>query len=173
MIRNKRIWIALAVFLLLAAFALTGIAILRPAQSSGSYERDIIDRVCFSVENTDFVLPGGTGGTEESELVFTFSAKKTEADFYAVIHSIELSGLDYRSMTFQAAEANRPYIPEDLTLPAENGKPTELRWTVTVNFTADSAAAKDFELLIDYSAGMTPATADEHILSIPMHLTFD
>ena len=173
MTRNKKIGIAALVLLLLAAFALTGIAIIRPAQSSGSYERDIIDRVRFSVENTDFVLTQEPGGTGETELVFTLSAQKTEADFYAVIHSVNLIGLNYRSMTFQAMDADQPYIPEELTLPADNGKPAELKWTVTVNFTADPAAAKDFELQIDYSSGITPATADEHILSVPMHVEFN
>lgn len=172
MSNNKKIWILPAVLILLTAFALTGIAILRPARNSGTYNRDITDRVRFTVENTDFVFPKETSESGEAELIFTLHAKKTEADFYAVIHSIELTGLKYNSMTFQTVDSEINYIPENLALPAVRGEAVEVTWIVTVNFTP-KAEPQDFELQIDYTAGITPTTADEHILSIPMHLDYD
>ena len=167
---RKTIGIALAALVLLAALTITGIALRRNSGGEGRFERDIIDRVRFTASPTSLTMTDAVPG-EETELTFTLTAQKTEADFYAMIHSIRIEGLEYASVRFQSDNAGDAYVPENLLLPAENTGPTEVTWTVMILYTPDSAGSTEFAVEIDYSAGLTQETADEHILSIPMQVT--
>ncbi len=126
----------ISIFLLLigSVAAVTVIAASRSSESTGPYERNVIDRVRFQVENTDFSLLKSKDGPEEFEVAFTLTAEKTESDFYAILHSIDLDGLEYDSLIFQS-NSNENNVPADLPLPAENGKTVPLQWTVKLLFT--------------------------------------
>lgn len=166
--------IALISLFLLLIGSITAVAVIaanRPSESKGQYERDVIDRVRFQVENTDFTLVKSNNGPEEFEISFTLTAEKTEPDFYAVLHSVDLEGLEYDSLIFQSA-SDESNAPNDLPLPAENGKTVPLQWTVRSLFTSENNASVDFSLVIKYTSGITESTADTHIIKIPMHITF-
>ena len=168
--RKALILIMAAVLLIAAVF--TAIAVTRPSAGEGQYHRDIIDRVVFSVDPTHFSFVKTEQGDGTCELEFTLTAKKTEADFYAVLHTAELEGLDYESMIFQTA-AGDAYAPQDLMLPAENGKAVPVTWTVRVRLASAAALNTDFSLVLRYTSGMTQETAEEHVLRIPMQIVFD
>ena len=161
-----------AALILIAAAVTTVIAVTHPAGSSGRYDRDIIDRVRFTVQDTDFTLAKTTDGPETFELSFRLTAQKTEADFYAVLHSVEIEGLTYDSMIFQTASGD-VYLPEEMPLPAEGGRPVPVEWTVRLVFTAQTADSADFDLVLSYTSGVTQETADGHVLKVPMHITFE
>ncbi len=168
--RKRTMLTAAAAVVLIIAFAAAAVALRGPAKQEGTYHRDVLERVCFTVENTDFTVEKETDGAEDCTLRFTLRAQKTEADFYAVIHSVRVEGLDYARLTVQGANAQTVNPPEELALPAENGTPTELAWDADVLFTAAEAGDTDFELVIRFTSGITPQTADEHILRVPMRL---
>ena len=170
----KRKTVLIFIFLIIAGVitAVTVIAANRPQESAGQFERDVIDRVRFQVENTDFTLIKSGDEPEEYEITFSLTAEKTEPDFYAILHSVDLEGLEYDSLIFQS-DSNENNVPIDLPLPAENGKTVPLQWTVKLLFTSEKKAPVDFSLVIRYSSGITENTADTHILKIPMHITFE
>lgn len=170
----KRKIALISIFLLLIGgiTAVTVLAANRPSRSAGQFERDVLDRIRFQVENTDFTLKKTGTGPEEFEIAFTLTAEKTEPDFYAVIHCIDLEGLEYDSLIFQS-NSNENNVPSELPLPAENGKTVPLQWTVRAFFTTENKAPIDFSLVINYTSGITESVADTHILKIPMHITFE
>ena len=161
----------LAAAVLVAALTAGAVALRRSSGGTGAYKHDIIDRVRFTASPTDLSVTGAAPG-EEIELMFTLTAQKTEADFYAMIHKITPEGIAFTSIRYQSEDGTEAYAPRNLLLPAENGKPTEVRWTVSILFTPDTLADFDFSLEIDYTAGLTEATADEHLLRVPLHVTF-
>ena len=163
--------IAAALAVLIGVFAVIAGANRRPAETGGKYERDITDRVTFIVEPTIFAFDSTENGEEAYELRFTLRAKKNEADFYAVLHSAVLEGLDYTSVTFQTAEGDKNYVPNELPLLAENGVAEEIVWQVTVLLGTKAPENKEFSLVLHYTSGLTPETADEHYLEIPLKIT--
>ena len=167
---KNRILIIAAAILLLVTSVITVIAGRNPDKSKGGYTRDIIDRVSFTVDNTRFIFTRSENAKEEYTLAFTLTAAKTEADFYAMIHSVEMEGLSYNSMIFQTA-AGDSYVPQDMILPSEKGKAAPVTWNVILTFSAPAKNTVDFSLKIDYTSGFTPDTAEEHILNIPMQIT--
>ena len=169
---KRKALIIAAAAVLLAAAVFTVFAVSRPAKSEGGYERDIIDRVRFSVDNTQFSLLKPETENTLCELEFTLRAEKTEADFYAVLHSAEFEGLDYETVVFQTAAGDN-YVPQEMPLPAENGKTVPVEWTVRVRFPAGEADGIGFSLVLNYTSGITQETAEEHILKIPMQITFE
>ena len=169
-IKKKTLILLLAV--LLGAFACVALAVRLPARTDGRYERDIIDRVRFTVEPTTFEL------TEEKEaefydLQFVLCAQKTEADFYAVLHSVTLQGIAYQSIVFQNLNEGHSEPPAETPLPAEDVAPVEMRWQATVRIAAAQLENAEISLLLRYTAGMTEQTADEHILTVPLQLTVE
>ncbi len=163
--------IAAALAVLAGVFAVVAAANRRPAVTGGKYERNVTDRVTFIVEPTSFTFDGTGTGEEAHELRFTLRAKKNEADFYAVLHSAVLEGLDYTSVTFQTAGGDKNYVPNELPLPAENGIAEEIVWQVTVLLGTSAPEEKEFSLILHYTSGLTPETADEHYLEIPLKIT--
>ena len=169
--RSKRILLVAAAVVLLAAFTAIAIAVQRPAESNGGFQQNVTDRVRFAVDRTDFKFEQSADASDGYEFTFTLSAEKTEADFYAVIHSVTISGAAYESIRFQTVSDSENLPPEELMLPAENGKTKEVRWEVTVRLPVNAAEENDFQLIINYTSGITPETADEHFLEIPLHIT--
>ena len=167
---KNRFLIIAAALLLLVSSVITVIAVRNPDKSKGGYTRDIIDRVSFTVDHTKFMFTRSENAKEEYTLAFTLTAAKTEADFYAMIHSVEIEGLRYNNMIFQTA-VGESYVPQDMILPAEKGKAMPVTWNVILSFSAPAKNTVDFSLKLDYTSGITPDTAEEHILNIPMQIT--
>lgn len=168
--KKNIIMTAVALMIILAVSAAMGIAVNRQKESKGKYYRDIVDRVSFSLENTEFELVKSE--TEDCEITFSFSAKKTEADFYAVINSLDVEGISYKSLVFENTSGAQNYVPEDVLLPAENGEAKEISWNIKMTVSNDIVENTDFYFVVDYTSGMTPDTSDEHILRIPMKIVF-
>ena len=169
--RNKLILLCAAILTLAAVLVTVGIAVGRPTQSEGGYYRDVIDRLDIGVEHTEFRLAADPDG--EYEVSFRLSLKKAEADFYALLHSVQIEGVQVKTLTFCNVTGNAEFMPRDLLLPAENGVAKEIAWDVTLTFTAAEAGELPFSLTLDYTSGMTRDTADEHILEIPMKAVID
>ena len=172
MSKTNKIVIAIAAVLLIAAFCAVAAAVHKPAETGGSFVQEITDRVRFSVSPTAFTF-APPEADEPLEFQFTLTAQKNEADFYAVIHSVTLTGANYESIRFQTESGGENAVSQELVLPAENGKAQEVRWVVTVRLPADAAGENAFELAIDYTAGITQETADEHIITVPLNVTIE
>ncbi len=172
MSKTNKIVIAVAAIVLITVFCAVAAAVHKPAENGGSFVQEITDRMRFTVSPTAFTF----APPEEDaplEFRFTLTAEKNEADFYAVIHSVTLTGADYESVRFQTESGTDNAVPQELVLPAENGKAQEIRWVVTVRLPADAAGENAFELAIDYTSGITQETADEHILTVPLNVTIE
>ena len=145
-----------------------------PKNQSGSFTRRIIDRIDFSVENTEFVLKQSESGPEDHTISFYFSAQKTQADFYGRIDSVKINGLTYDNIVFVPQNDNCDGLTlTDMLLPVKDGEPAEVRWRADVTFTAADAKPLAPVIEITYTSGMTQQTADTHILEIPLSITFE
>ncbi len=144
-----------------------------PQSQSGSFSRRIIDRIDFSVENTEFVLKKSESGPEDYTISFYFSAKKTQADFYGRIDSVKINGLTYDNIVFVPQNDNCDGLTlTDMLLPVKDGEPAEARWRADMTFTVADAKPLAPVIEITYTSGMTQQTADTHILEIPLTITF-
>ena len=162
---------ALAVAVPLAVWAVkTGQA---PQAQSGSFSRQIIDRIDFAVENTEFVLKKTADGPEDYTISFFFSAQKTQADFYGSIDSVRITGLAYDNIVFIPQNENCDGLTlTDMILPVKDGEPAEVKWKAELTFTAQTAAPLSPVMEITYTSGLSQQTSDTHILEIPLAITF-
>ena len=145
-----------------------------PQSQSGSFTRKIIDRIDFSVENTEFVLEKAGNGPEDYTISFYFSAQKTQADFYGRIDSVKVNGLTYDNIVFVPQNDNCDGLTlTDMLLPVKDGEPAEVRWRADVTFTASDTRTLSPVLEITYTGGMSEETADTHILEIPLSIKFE
>lgn len=139
---------------------------------SGEFNTQIVDRINFSLKNTDYVLKKTKDGTETFQINFTFTAKKEEADFYAIINSFKISGIEYDNIIFEAAEENKDNAyPDSLVLSAENGTPVQYTWNATLTFTVNDKGTFSPCVEIDYTSGLTKQSASSHYLEIPLTIT--
>ncbi|MCH5198465.1 MAG: hypothetical protein J1E34_06130 [Oscillospiraceae bacterium] len=168
--RKKIIITAAALAIIIAVSAAIGMAANRQKTSRGKYFRDIVDRVSFTLENTEFELVKDE--TDDYEITFSFTAKKTEADFYALINSLDIEGINYKNLVFENTSASQNYSPENILLPAENGEAKRISWDIKMTFSNAISENTEFFFVVDYTSGITPDTADEHILRIPMKIIF-
>ena len=144
-----------------------------PLSQTGSFQRQIVDRIDFSVENTEFTLQKEAAGQEDYTVSFYLSAKKTQADFYGRIDSVRITGLNYDNIVFVPQnEYCDGMTLNDLLLPVIDGEPVEARWRGDLTFTAQSAAPLSPVIEITYTGGMTRESADTHILEIPLTIRF-
>ena len=147
----------------------------RAAKSqSGSFNRQIIDRIDFAVENTEFVMEKPAAEGTDYTVTFYFSAKKTQADFYGRIDSVRVTGLTYDNIVFLPQnEYCDGKTLTDLLLPVAEGEPQEAKWRGDMTFTAASATPLTPVIEITYTSGLSPQTADTHILEIPLTIRFE
>ena len=144
-----------------------------PETHSGHFSRQIIDRIDFSVENTEFQLKKTATLPEDFTLSFYLSAKKTQADFYGRIDSVRITGIDYDNVVFLPQNENCDGMTlNELLLPVKDGEPAEVKWRADLTFTAQTASPLSPVLEITYTSGMTYQSADTHILEIPLSVTF-
>ena len=145
-----------------------------PKSQSGSFSRQIIDRIDFCVENTEFVLKKTDSAPEDYTISFYISAKKTQADFYGRIDSVRVTGLIYDNIVYVPQNDNCDGLTLTNTiLPVKDGEPAEVKWKAELTFTAQSAAPLSPVIEITYTGGLTQQTADTHILEIPLSITLE
>lgn len=145
-----------------------------PKAQSGSFSRQIVDRIDFCVENTEFVLNKPKKGGENYTLTFYISAKKTQADFFGRIDSVRVTGIDYDNIVFLPQNENCDGLTlNDMLLPVKDGEPAEVRWKAELTFTAQSDTPPEPVVEIAYTGGMTQQTADSHLLEVPLRITFE
>ena len=144
-----------------------------PRSQSGSFSRQIVDRIDFSVENTAFQLNKSETGPEDYTISFYIAAQKTQADFYARIDSVRINGLTYDNIVFVPQNDNCDGLTlNDLLLPVINGEPAEVKWRADLTFTAADATPLSPVVEIIYTSGLSLQTADTHLLEIPLSITF-
>ena len=158
---------------LLAAALVVGVAAIAVGaarRSSGSVRRETIDRVDFTVENIEQTFSLADGGAFSADILFT--AKKTEADFYAMINDIAVTGAGIeKTDILPAADGGAVRSAIGAVLPAENGEPLEVKWIVHVTFAPDGAGEYPATLSVDYTSGVKLAAADRHIYTVPLRFT--
>lgn len=176
--KNKSIIVLLCAVLVLAlsltAFGLSGLNGKNADKAQQPYKSLIENRMNFTVDKTDFSF----SKTSEDDifcLSFTVTAAKTEADFYAMLNGITLTGGVFESVIYEPGENNGEYNnPHSLIMPiGDNGKPLTLSWKVTATFRYSSTLSKSFapELQINYTSGLKIGYADSHILTVPINIT--
>ncbi|MBQ6067022.1 MAG: hypothetical protein IJK89_09370 [Clostridia bacterium] len=145
-----------------------------PKATSGSFRRQIVDRIDFAVENTEFTLKKPKSGPQDYTVSFYISAEKTQADFYGRIDSVRVTGIDYDNIVFRPQNENCDGLTlNDLLLPVKDGEPAEVEWKAELTFTAADTKSLSPVIEIIYTSGMTQQTADTHILEIPLSITFE
>jgi len=145
---------------------------IKPTSQTGGYEQKLLDRVNLSVENTDFVLTKTADGEETFYITFTFSAGKTEADFYAEINSFSISGIEFENIIFTADEANKTSVnPDGLILGVKNGKPIQYKWTAQMTFNIEEKGTYTPLLEIDYTSGTSKENSEDRYFSVPLTIT--
>ena len=173
--KKKKLGAVFGALFLLISVPLTVFAVksaLKPFQSAGGYYHTVTDRVDFSVDYTQFTIKKTEGGAERCRIDFTLTAKKTEADFYAVLDHLDLTELDFVSASFLCTTAGmESAVPEALPLPVKNGESAPLSWNVSVTADFSAKGVYTAKLLIEYTAGLTKEPADSRLLEIPLTVT--
>ncbi len=160
----------LTVSLPLSVFALN--KAIKPDSQKGEYEQKLLDRVNLSVENTDFVVTKSADGEETFFISFTFSAQKTEADFYAEINSFSINDIEFESIIFTADEQNGKSVnPDGLVLGAKNGKPIQYKWTAEMTFKVTEKGVYNPILEIDYTSGTNKENSEDRYFAVPLTIT--
>lgn len=171
--KKKSAALAAAVFLLLS-LPLTVLAIrgaVKPAETRGAWSRTVVDRADFAVDKTEFLFVRPREETAVCEISFTLTARKCEADFYAVIEELRLTGLDFIQTEFHCATPGaETEDPTAFVLPVKDGQPQTLQWNVTAAAPLPDAVETPFALEITYISGLTPDSAAERVVRIPLKL---
>ena len=145
-----------------------------PKAQSGQFVRKIIDRIDISVDNTDFILAKPAADGSDYTVSFIFSAKKTQADFYGRIDSVQIKGIAYDNIVFVPQnEYCDGMTLNDLLLPVADGEPAEVVWRGDMTFHAADDATLSPVIEVTYTSGMSRQTADTHILEIPLSIRYE
>ncbi len=145
-----------------------------PKAQSGRFVRKIIDRIDVTVDNTDFVLAKPSPDGSDYTVSFVFSAKKTQADFYGRIDSVQVKGLAYDNIVFVPQNDYCDGLTlHDLLLPVTDGEPAEAVWRGDMTFHTTDPTPLTPVIEITYTSGMSRQTADTHILEIPLTIRYE
>jgi len=163
---NKKI-IVLIVAVLIVAVPLTVVGLVtnayKPAKAEGGFFSDIVDRVKIEVDKTDFIY--AEVPYTESEFSFNLTLSKTEAEFYCYCEQVEIEGMDYNSVVFEAVGDTPSASPEGLILEGSDDGPLSYTWRVTVT-TDDLPDEATLRLIL--TSGMSALTAETRITDIPL-----
>ncbi len=140
-----------------------------PVNTGGGFVRKTIDRLNLTVDKTTFTF--NKIDSNVYNVSFTFTAEKTEADFYGVLDSFSVNGINSEYVLFTATDGTTQYVLNNTTLPASNGKPQLLSWTVEIPCKITSAGTVNGSIQIVYTSGVTSETADSRLLEIPLTVT--
>ncbi len=175
--KAKKITALLSVIILLAGISFTVGAIVggkKPSVQSGEFENRIADRIEITVENTDFVLKKTESGAETFTLTCFLTAKKTQADFHAMIDSLEFTDIAYDNIVFTALnETSENKTLDSLILTATEGSPDTYRWQVDITLSVIGKGVYNSALKIAYTSGITEKTAQSKVMEIPIKITVE
>lgn len=164
--KKNRVRIFLAVFVAVVCVSLCTAAALKtvfPSSADGSFGNRIVNRVAVSLSPTKCVY----SSKEAGEFVFdtVLKAKKNEPDFYAVLHSLSVSGLEYDRIVITPLrdEGTTESFPDVLM------SGDEYSWNVKIYFSAD-AEIDDPAVNIVYTAGVKYESAVKRIMKIPLEI---
>lgn len=145
-----------------------------PKAQSGSFSRNIIDRIDFSIENNEFRLKKDGASPEDYTISFYLSAKKTQADFYGRIDNVTIEGMSYDNIVFIPQNENCNGLTlTDMLLPVVGGEPAEVKWRADLTFSSANTKPLSPVIKITYTSGISLETSDTHILEIPLSVTFE
>lgn len=169
--KRKRFLIISLAFLLALLIPLGAWAVKSglPAKSSGGgYYSKTVNRMDFSVTNTDFVLEKTKEGAESFLLETQIDIRKCEADFYAKIKSIEITGQKInRAVFYSTEEKGENYFPEDIIIRDDKTH----TWNCEISFEGIYPVETQAQLIIEYESGISLDTADAHRLTVPISIT--
>ena len=169
---EKRLRALLGALFMLLSVPLTVFAIrtaAEPSEQKGGFYHTLVDRVEISVDSTEFTLKKSVPDAETFAVPFTLTLQKCEADFYATLDELEITGLDYAQAEFLCATPELETArPAGLALPVKNGESVPLTWNVTVNIDLAEKGEYAAAIRIEYTAGLTKETADSHLQEIPL-----
>ncbi len=162
--RTKR----LVVIITVAVIALTAVsawAVLGGERTAGGgYERNIIERVNFSVSQTEFAFdePDEAG---ELPCYLTFSFNKAEPFFFARLDSLVIEGDGVSGIVYEGDTA-----PEYTVVPDDAG----LSWNIgfSVKYKR-GVSAYPVKLIVTYTSGVDQANVDSYIREIPLTVICD
>lgn len=165
---RKKLTVVICVLLvLLVPAAVFAVTTMKPAdKASGSFTRDYVDRINLSITNTDFELNKTSAG--KYIITFIFKAEKTEADFYGVINSLRIDGLDYDNAVFTPLNENSDgKTLTNVNLPVKNGKAVPAEYRADITFTSTESKINPV-IVLDYTSGYSMLAAERHQLEIPL-----
>ena len=175
--RKHKILLTLISVLVLTGIIITASAIAggkKPDIHSGKTENLIADRISYTLRNTDFVIKKTSAEAEKYTLTLFLEVKKTQGDFYGVLDSFTLSGIEYDSIVFtDLTEKGDAKIPSSLLLTATDGEPDVFRWQLDVNLTLSEKAVYTAAARLQYTAGTSEASAMTKIAEIPVTITVE
>ncbi len=173
--RKHKLILTLISVLVLSGIFITALAVAggkKPDISAGKAESLIADRIAFSLENTEFTIKKADEKAEKYTLTMFFETKKTQGDFYAVINSLTLSGIDYESITFTAlSDKAQGKTTDALVLTATKGEPDVFRWQVDITLNLAKKGTFSPKIKLSYTSGTTKNSAMEKFTEIPLKIT--
>lgn len=163
--------LCLLLALLTAVFA--GAAAFQSAKEQhGAVVSQTVNRVNLSFENVEQTFSPSDNGEYMAQIAF--SAEKTEADFYAVLHNLSCSGMGFDRMEILPAEDdlnNTPFAQAHLR--ASDGKCITSKWLIRLYFHAQSGTTLTPTLTLDYSSGVNEQTAARRLFEVPLRLVIE
>lgn len=152
----------------------TATAIYKFSSASVSEEQLIAKRVNINVSQTDFTYKN-VGADGMLNCTTTVSIEKTEPDFYAMLHSITLSGAEFGYTLYSAGKNNGDSVlPEEIALPSDNNGVYPLEWDIS--FTVPYEEGKniyEIDLIFNYTTGLKPNTTQRYQTTVPLTLTVE
>ena len=128
-----------------------------------------MDRVDISADATEFTFQKPASANDPCEISFLLTVQKSEADLYGRIDNITVNGLSYQKAVFLCqTPALENTVPENLLLPAADGKSVPLTWKVAVTALFPDKGDYQASLQINYTSGLTEVSADSRMLEIPL-----
>ena len=171
-IKNKKTIIILVVILLaiISAVSVFGVREARSTKSGGEFTNELYGRVSFNLSPTEFTFKND-GSDCILETVLT--ARKNAMDFYAVLESITVSGLEYEKIVVTPESTNGENGEfAGLVMSSDDDGPITYKWKVAVYFGADAQiTTPTIEIL--YSAGVKQEAASTRVMDIPLEIVFE
>ena len=103
-----------------------------------------------------------------------FEVRKTQGDFYGMINSFTLSGIDYESITFTAlSDKAQGKTTDSLVLTATKGEPDIYRWQVDITLKLTEKGTFTPKVKLSYTSGTSEDSAMEKFTEIPLKITVE
>lgn len=138
-------------------------------EKHGEQISETVNRVNFSFSDTEQQFEYNKDGyMAEVE----FSASKTEADFYAEMHSFSVEGMDYdraEIIPVDSEDGDNPVF-EGAVLPASDGKPQTVKWIIRIYFKGEKNSEFMPVINIDYLSGVKKNVCDRRLYSCQLKL---